>query len=84
MDLLMLVDAAIIGAIMGIMEVIKVADKGKKLVRFYPLFVGVLGLGAALAKTQPFAWQQCGYNVLLYVGASSYIFKFGKTTLLGK
>lgn len=84
MDLMNLLDAAVIGAIMAIMTVIKKVDKEKRLTRFYPLFAGVLGLAAAAFKAQPFTWQNFGYFALLYVGASTYIFKFGKTTLLGK
>ena len=83
-DFMNLVDMAIVGAIMGIMEVLKSFDKDRKLTRWYPLAVLLMGLGAAAFKTNPFTWQTFGYNVLLYVGASSFIFKFGKTTVLGK
>lgn len=84
MDLLSVVDAGIIGAIIAIMEVFKAIDKEKKLVRWYPLCVLVFAILAALFKTTPFAWQAFGYNALLYVGVSSFTYKFGKTTVLGK
>jgi hypothetical protein len=84
MDFMNLADMAIIGAIIAAMEVIKKSDTKKKLQRFYPAFVLVLGCLAALAKTQPLAWQDFLYNVMIYVAVPSYIFKFGKTTILGK
>ena len=83
-DFMNLIDMAIIGAIMGLMEVLKGFDKEKKLARFYPLAVLLMGLAAAAFKAVPFTWQTFGYNTLLYVGASSFVFKFGKTTVLGK
>lgn len=84
MDLLSVLDMAVIGAIMGIMEVLKAIDKDKKMWRFYPLVVLVLALGAAAFMARPFNWQTFGYQALIYAGSSSFIFKFGKTTLLGK
>jgi hypothetical protein len=84
MELLGLMDMAIIGAVVAAMEIIKHADAEKKWKRFYPLFVLVLGLLAAVSKTQPLVWQQFLYNAMIYVAVPSYVFKFGKTTLLGK
>ena len=84
MDLMSVLDVAIVGSIFAIMEVIKAVDKNRKLARFYPAMVLALGLMAAAFKANPFNWQTFGYNAMLYAGASSFIFKFGKTTLLGK
>ena len=84
MDFMNLADMVIIGAIIAAMEVIKKSDTKKKLKRLYPAFVLVLGVIAALSKTQPLEWQGFLYNVMVYVAVPSYIFKFGKTTLLGK
>ena len=84
MDLMNFIDAAIIGAIFAMVEVIKAFDKERKAARFYPLIVLVMALGAAAFKAVPFNWQTFGYNAMLYAGSASFIFKFGKTTLLGK
>ena len=84
MDLLSVVDMAIIGSIMAVMEILKGFDKDHKIVRFYPLVLAVLGLVAALFKANPLTWQSFGYNAMLYVAVPSYIYKFGKTTILGK
>jgi hypothetical protein len=83
-DLLSFVDVAIIGSIMAIMEVLKSADDKGKFSRLYPLFVLILGVTAALFKTVPLSWQAFGNNAIIYVGASSFIYKFGKTTVMGK
>jgi hypothetical protein len=79
-----LVDMAIVGSIIGLMQVVKAMDTEQKMARFYPLFVMVMGVVAAATKTSPWSIQMFGYNSLLYVGASSFIYKFGKTTVLGK
>ena len=84
MDFLNVVDMVIVGAIMAAMEIIKSLDKEKKLCRLYPLFVALLGVVAALFKANPFTWQTVGYQVMVYVAVPSYIFKFGKTTIMGK
>lgn len=84
MDFLNLLDGALIGAIVAIMEVIKSMDLKKKFTRWYPLIVLLLALVAAAFKAVPFTWQTFGYNAILYAGASSFIYKFGRTTILGK
>lgn len=83
-DIMNLVDMAIVGAVIFAVELIKGFDKNNKYVRFYPLIVAALGLLAALFKTEPFAWRTFGYNAMLYVAVPSYIYKFGKTTVMGK
>lgn len=84
MDFMNMVDMVIIGAIMAVMEIIKSLDTGKKFRRLYPLLVAVLGVAAALFKADPLDWQTVGYQIMVYVAVPSYIFKFGKTTLMGK
>ena len=85
MDILTLgVNTGIIGAIIALTEVIKGFDKEGKLKRFYILIPTVLGSLAALFKTVPLTWQAYGESWLIFVGLSIYIFKAGKTTLLGK
>lgn len=83
-DFLNVADAAIIGSIIALMEVIKAIDSKQRLGRFYPLFVLMLGLAAAAFKTIPWTWQGFGYNAIVYAGASSFVYKFGKTTVLGR
>jgi hypothetical protein len=83
-DLSNLLDMGIIGAIIAIMQVLKSFDVNKKFTRFYPLGVLILALAAAAFKSMPLTWQTFGYNAMLYAGTSSFIFKFGKTTVLGK
>lgn len=84
MDFLNLLDGALIGAIIAIMEVLKSMDTAKKFTRWYPFVVLILALVAAAFKANPFTWQTFGYNAILYAGASSYIYKLGRTTILGK
>ena len=84
MDFMNMVDMVIIGAIMALMEIIKSLDARKKYKRFYPLLVALLGVAAALFKADPLDWQTVGYQVMVYVAVPSYIFKFGKTTVMGK
>lgn len=85
MDILTLgVNIGVIGAIIAITEVVKGFDKQGKFTRWYPLIPMILGTGAAFFKTVPLTWQGYGENWLLYVGLSTYIFKAGKTTLLGR
>lgn len=85
MDILTLgVNMGVIGAIIALTELVKGLDKENKYTRFYPIIPMVLGTVAALFKTTPLTWQGYGENWLLYVGLSTYIFKAGKTTLLGR
>ena len=84
MDFMNVVDMVIIGAIMALMEIVKSLDANKKYRRYYPLLVAVLGVAAALFKANPLNWQTIGYQIMVYVAVPSYIFKFGKTTVMGK
>lgn len=84
MDLATYMDMGVIGAILALTSVIKSLDKQEKFTRFYPVIPLVLGIVAAVAKTVPFQWQLALENLIKYVGVSTYIFKFGKTTILNK
>jgi hypothetical protein len=86
MDLTSLgINAGIIVAIMGITEVAKSQfDPAGKLARFYILLPTFLGLVAALVMTRPLEVQELAKNAILYVGAAVYLYKFGRTTVLGK
>ena len=85
MDLLTMgADAALVGGIIALCNVIKGFDKENKFKRFYPLLPLALGVASAYFKTAPFSWQAYGVNAIVYVGAASYLFQFGKTTILNK
>ena len=84
MDMMNVVDMVIVSAIIAAMEVIKGFDEERKLKRLYPLFVALLGIAAAVFKANPLNWQTLGYHMMVYVAVPSYVFKFGKTTILGK
>lgn len=79
-----LLDMGLVAIIMTAMEFIKHYDKNGKLKRFYPLFVGILGLIVAYFMTNPWVWKTFGINAMKYVLGPAYIYKFGKTTVLGK
>ena len=78
------VNTGIIAAIIALTNVIKGLDKDNKYTRWYLLIPTVLGSAAALFQTSPLTWQGYGNNWLIFVGLSIYIFKAGKTTLLGR
>lgn len=78
------VNASVILAIIALSQVIKTLDKENKFKRFYILIPSVLAIIAALALTRPLQWQEFLKHVIIYVGMSTYIFKTGKTTILGK
>lgn len=83
-DLAQFLDMGIIGVIIGLMEVIKSMDKDRKLARWYPLMVLLLGVVAGVLRAPSMEWRELSYTVLMYGGGASIIFKFGKTTVLGK
>ena len=85
MDIMTLgVDTAIIGGIIALANVIKGFDSANKFKRFYPVLPLALGLLAAYFKTEPFTAKAFGAAAIIYVGTSSYLFQFGKSTILGK
>jgi len=85
MDIMNLaVNTAVIGAIIAVSEVFKSLDTFGKLTRYYIIIPTVLGILAALALSNPFQWQEIIKQSIIYVGLSTYLFKFGKTTLFGK
>jgi hypothetical protein len=77
-------DMLIVAAIIAATQVVKAMDETGKFKRFYPIIVLFLGAAAAVIKTAPFTWQGLGYNLMVYICLPSYIYKFGKTTILGK
>ena len=78
------IDMAIVGGIIALANVIKGFDSANKFKRFYPVIPLALGLLAAYFKTDPFTWKTFGSAAIIYVGTSSYMFQFGKTTLLNQ
>lgn len=78
------IDTAIIGGIIALANVIKSFDTENRFKRFYPLIPLGLGILAAYFKIDPFAFKPFGSLAITYVGISSYLFKFGKTTLLNQ
>lgn len=84
-DLSALVDMAMVGAIVALTSVIKGAFKGKPAVkRWCPVIAFLLGTVGALAKTVPFAWQPFLYNAMILSSVATYVYSFGKVTVLGK
>jgi ABC-type glucose/galactose transport system permease subunit len=85
MDILTLgINSAIVGGIITLSNVIKSWDPTNKYKRFYILIPTILGVLVAYLKTEPFMWKDFGTNIIIYVGSATYIFKFGKTTVLGQ
>lgn len=70
------VNVAVIAAIVGLTMVIKKADPGGRLKRFYVLIPGVLGILAAVALTDPWSWPQFIINGLVYGGLSAWAYDF--------
>jgi hypothetical protein len=83
-DLSSLLNMGIIGSIIALTKLITSMDKGRKLERLYPAIPLILGIIAALFVTVPLEWQAYGANVLMLGPTAAYIYKFGKTTVLGK
>lgn len=78
------IDLAIVAAIIALTEVAKSLDPAKKLARFYILIPTILGVAAAFIVSRPLQWQEVAKNIVLYVGAATYLFKFGKTVVVGQ
>lgn len=73
----------VVAGIIALTKVLTSIDKDGKYSRLYPIIPAVLGIGAAAFTTDPLTWQEFGKNFLIYVGAATYIYKVGKTTVLG-
>jgi TRAP-type C4-dicarboxylate transport system permease small subunit len=76
------INLAIVAGIVGLTEVIKVIIPDK-LKRFILLVPTVLGLAAALIM----GWgsvKEVLKDCIIYVGAATYIWKFGKTVIAGQ
>lgn len=83
MDLLTLgIDAAVVAGIIGLTEVVKsfIPERIKKYVILVPTLLGAVA-GVALGWGLP--WGQVVTKVIIYVGAATYIFRFGKTVIGG-
>lgn len=84
MDFLNLgINTAVVAGIIAITKVITGFDKEGKYARWYPIIPAILGIAAAILATSPFAWRTFGNNALIYTGAATYLYKVGKTTVLG-
>lgn len=77
-------EMGMIAAILAFTEVIKSFDKDNKYWRWYPVIPLVLGIVAAFATAESITFQKVLEKSILYVGPATYIFKFGKTTVMGK
>lgn len=84
MDFTNLLDMGMIGAILMFTEFIKSLDKDNKFTRFYPVVPLLLGVVAAFATAETITFQTVVAKIILYVGPATYIYKFGKTTVMGK
>ncbi|GEM_PF-2612853 len=85
MDLLALgLNSIVVGGIIAITKVITtVFDPQGKLSRWYILVPTVLAVLGAYLMTTPFEVKAFLLNVLIYAGVSTYLFKFGKSVILG-
>jgi hypothetical protein len=84
MDLALVLDMSVITSIIAITKVVTSFDSQRKLARIYPVFPLILAAIAAIFFTTPLEWQAYGANLFKFSAGAAYIFKFGKTTVLGK
>jgi len=84
-ELLKLVDAAIILAVLGVSYPLGMLIPEGYRERWMPVVPLLLGVGAGLIMTPSgAAWQAVAKSCLLYAAAPAYIYKLGKTTLFAK
>ncbi len=85
MDILKMVEyPAVMAVVMMLSELVKKSfDKEGKYKKFYLLVPTVLGLIAAVFSTlaKGWDWANFGINVMVYVTACTYVWKFGKTVI---
>jgi hypothetical protein len=74
------VNLGIVAGIIGITEVVKLILP-PSLVKFVILIPTILGAVAALALGWGEGWTTIVKNCIIYVGAATYIWKFGKTVV---
>lgn len=77
------INLAVIGGIIGVTEVIKLILP-EVLKRFLLLVPTILGVVAAIALGWNQGWQGVVREAIVYVGTSTYIWKFGKTVVAGQ
>lgn len=83
MDFLSLgIDAAVIAGIIGLSQVVK-ALLPVKFNQFVILVPTILGAAAGVALGWGGTWGQVVTKVIIYVGAATYIYRFGKTVIQG-
>jgi hypothetical protein len=79
MDLLAFgIDAAVVAGIIALSQVVK-GLLPEKLVKLIILIPTILGAVAGVALGWGLPWGQVVTKVIIYVGVSTYIYKFGKT-----
>ena len=84
MDFAMLgINLAIVGGIIGITEVVKtfIPDVLKRYVILVPTILGVV---AAVVLGLSGGWKEVVKDAIIYVGAATYIWRFGKTVFAGQ
>lgn len=74
------VNLAIIAGIIGLTEVVKLILP-VTLTKFVIIIPAVLGAVAAVALGWGLPWGEIVVKAIIYVGAATYIFKFGKTVI---
>jgi hypothetical protein len=74
------VNLGIVAGIIGITEVVKLVLP-PALVKFVILIPAILGAVAAVALGWGDGWTTILKNCIIYVGAATYIYKFGKTVI---
>ena len=83
MDLLTLgIDAAIVAGIIGLTQVVKsfLPERLRQYVIFVPTLLGAV---AAVALGWGNGWGKVVTQAIIYIGASTYIYRFGKTVIQG-
>jgi glucose-6-phosphate-specific signal transduction histidine kinase len=84
MDFLSLgINLAVVAGIIGITEMVKTVLP-EKLLRFVILVPTILGVIAAMAIGWGGGWKEVVKDCIIYVGAATYIWRFGKTVVAGQ
>jgi hypothetical protein len=74
--------------IAGIVIVVKVAtmlfDPAGKLARWYPLAPLIVSAPLAVVRYWALGWQMIVFNAVVFGFAAAWVYKTGKTTILGQ